>query len=117
MTSQTPRISVIIPVYNAETWLPRCLDSVINQSFRDIEILCVNDGSTDHSAQILREYAAKDSRISVLEQEKSGAGAARNRGILAARGEFISFVDSDDKLLPDAYARLMRVMTDGVDVV
>ena len=54
MTSQTPRISVIIPVYNAETWLPRCLDSVINQSFRDIEILCVNDGSTDHSAQILR---------------------------------------------------------------
>ena len=117
MTSQTPRISVIIPVYNAETWLPRCLDSVINQSFRDIEILCVNDGSTDHSAQILREYAAKDSRIIVLEQENSGAGAARNRGILAARGEFISFVDSDDKLLPDAYARLMRVMTDGVDAV
>ena len=117
MTPQVPRISVIIPVYNVETWLPRCLDSVINQSFQDIEILCVNDGSTDRSAEILCEYAAKDRRIIVLEQENSGAGAARNRGVSEARGEFISFVDGDDWLHPDAYARLMRVVTEGMDAV
>ncbi len=113
----TPRLSVVIPVYNAEPYLARCLDSVIRQTYGDFEILCVDDGSTDRSAAILREYAARDGRIVVLEQENSGAGAARNRGVRAARGTFLTFADSDDEIHPDAYSRVVRVMTDDVDAV
>lgn len=116
-SAATPRISVIIPVYNAEPYLARCLDGLIRQTYEDFEILCVNDGSTDRSAAILHEYAAKDGRIVVLEQENAGAGAARNRGIQAARGALLTFVDSDDEIHPDAYSRVMRVMTDDVDAV
>lgn len=91
-----PEISVIIPVYNVEKYLKECLDSVCNQSFRDIEIICVNDGSTDNSADILNEYAQKDSRINIVTQDNQGLGAARNKGLSKANGKYIYFIDSDD---------------------
>lgn len=91
-----PKISVIIPVYNVEKYLARCLDSLINQTFEDIEIICINDGSTDSSLSILKEYASKDKRIIVINQENQKQGAARNRGVEKSCGEFITFIDSDD---------------------
>ena len=103
-----PRISVIIPVYNVEKYLARCLDSVLAQRFPDVEILCIDDGSTDGSLSLLREYAAKDSRIRVLEQKNSGASAARNAGLEAAKGTWIAFVDSDDEVLPDIWTTLLE---------
>ena len=87
-------ISVIIPVYNVENYLKECLDSVANQSFRDIEIICVNDGSTDKSLEILENYT--DERIKIINQKNKGLGAARNTGILNAKGKYIFFLDSDD---------------------
>lgn len=91
-----PKISIIIPVYNVEKYLSKCLDSVISQTFRDFEIICINDGSPDNSANILAEYAAKDERIRIISQPNSGAGFSRNAGINAARGEYLSFIDADD---------------------
>ena len=96
-----PKISVIVPVYNAEKYLPKCLDGLINQTFKDIEIICVNDGSTDRSLSILKEYAKKDSRIVIVDKKNSGPGACRNIGIEKATGEFIQFVDSDDWIEPE----------------
>lgn len=115
-----PFVSVIIPVYNAEKYLRECLDSVVNQTLRDIEIICVDDGSTDSSPAVLAEYAARDSRVRVITQENAGVGPARNAGIRAARGEFVAFLDPDD-LLPDAsvyealyfYAKEKRVRVCG----
>ena len=89
-------MSVIIPVYNAEKYLRGCMDSVLGQTLRELEVICVDDGSTDGSAAILEEYAEKDSRVRVLRQENKGAGVARNLGIGAARGEYVAFIDSDD---------------------
>lgn len=91
------KVSVIIPVYNAEKYLRECLESVISQTLTDIEIICINDGSTDSSMEILQEYALKDKRFQILEQGNKGAGAARNLGINSATGEFVAFMDSDDK--------------------
>lgn len=98
----TPKISVIIPVYNVEPYLRECLDSVVNQTLRDIEIICVNDGSTDNSGAILAEYAALDGRITVITQENRGLSAARNVGMDAATGKYIYFIDSDDYIDLDA---------------
>ena len=92
----TPKVSVIIPVYNVETYLRECLDSVINQTLKEIEIICVDDGSTDQSLEILKAYAARDNRITILTQRNLYAGTARNAGLSVARGEFLSFLDSDD---------------------
>lgn len=91
-----PKISVIIPCYNTEKYLRECLDSVINQTLKDIEIICINDGSTDNSGKILDEYAKKDNRIKVIHKENEGAGVARNVGISLAKGEYLSILDSDD---------------------
>ena len=91
-----PKISVIIPVYNVEKYLRECLDSVINQTLKDIEIICVNDGSTDSSMAILQEYSSKDARIVIINQENMGVGKARNIAIDRATGQFVCFVDSDD---------------------
>ncbi|MDR0632318.1 MAG: glycosyltransferase [Holosporaceae bacterium] len=90
------KVSVIIPVYNVEKFLLRCLESVVNQTIKDIEIICVNDGSTDSSLKILEEFAVRDHRIIVINQDNKGQGAARNCAIEIARGEYIGFVDSDD---------------------
>ena len=91
-----PKVSIIMPVYNVEAYLRQCLDSVVNQTLRDIEIICVDDGSTDGSAEILQEYASKDSRVKVLLHEHTNAGAARNAGMSVAAGEYLGFIDSDD---------------------
>lgn len=90
------RVSVIIPVYNAEYTIRQCLDSVLKQTYRNIEVICVNDGSTDHSLSILNDYAAKDTRIHVINQKNSHAGIARNHGIQIATGDYIYFIDADD---------------------
>ena len=95
-----PKISVIVPVYNVELYLYQCLDSIINQTFKDIEIICINDGSTDNSGKVLEEYAQKDDRVKVLTQENQGQAVARNKGLDIAKGEYIYFVDSDDFIHP-----------------
>ena len=89
-------ISVIIPVYNTAEYLPRCLDSILNNTYRNLEVICVNDGSKDNSLEVLNAYAQKDPRIRVIDQENSGVSAARNRGLDEANGKYITFVDSDD---------------------
>ncbi len=94
----TPKVSVIIPVYNVEQYLPRCLDSVVNQTLKEIEIICVNDGSTDGSLAILQNYAEKDQRIKIIDKENEGQSVARNIAVKNAKGKFIAFVDSDDWL-------------------
>lgn len=96
----SPRVSVVIPCYNAEKYLRQCLDSVVNQTLREIEIICVDDGSSDATMKILREFQAKDSRVKVLSQENAGAGAARNNGLRQAAGEYLSFLDADDFFEP-----------------
>ncbi|MCR4763264.1 MAG: glycosyltransferase [Lachnospiraceae bacterium] len=97
----SPKVSVIIPVYNVEPYLRECLDSVIGQTLKDIEIICVDDGSADGSPAILEEYRQRDPRITVLTQENRGQSAARNRGMDVARGEYLYFIDSDDYVDPD----------------
>ena len=92
----TPLVSVIIPVYNTEDYLRQCLDSAVNQTLKDIEIICINDGSTDHSPAILEEYQAKDPRVVIISQDNRGLSAARNCGMIKARGKYVYFLDSDD---------------------
>ena len=89
---QNPKVSVIIPVYNSSEYIRHCLDSLLSQTLQDIEILCVDDGSTDDSLSILEEYSRKDQRVRVLTQENAGAGAARNHGLREARGKYLSFL-------------------------
>ena len=110
-------ISVIVPVYNTAPWLVRCLDSICAQTYRNLEILCVNDGSTDNSAEILAEYAAKDSRIKVFTQENAGLSAARNTALEHATGEWVTGVDSDDYLEPGVYERAVACIEDAADMV
>lgn len=99
-------VSVIIPVFNVEKYLRQCLDSVISQTYTDLEIIIVDDGSTDSSGSICDEYAAADSRIQVIHRENGGLSAARNTALDVARGEWLVFVDSDDYLMPDMIERL-----------
>ncbi len=103
-----PKISVIIPVYNIAEYLPACLDSVMTQTLSDIEIICIDDGSTDNSPQILDCYASKDSRFKVLKQSNLHAGVARNNGIEVATGDYIYFLDADDMIDPEALERLFN---------
>ena len=102
------KFSIIIPVYNVEKYLRECLDSVLGQSFPDWEAVCVNDGSTDASASVLREYESIDSRIKVITQPNGGLSKARNTGLSAAKGDYVIFLDSDDWLEPDALECLER---------
>ena len=111
-----PCVSVIIPVYNTEKYLRECIDSVVNQTLKDIEIICVDDGSTDGSLGILREYEAEDTRVKVLTQSHKDAGAARNLGLKYAKGEYLSFLDSDDffdiNMLLHGYQKAKKVDAD-----
>ena len=110
------KLSVIIPVYNAEKYLEQCLDSVINQTLLDLEIICVDDGSSDKSLDILKKYARVDNRIKIIEQVNGGAGKARNEALKIAEGEFIHFLDSDDWLnINNAYARMISVLEKNKD--
>ena len=105
--SQNPLVSVIIAVYNTEDYLEECLDSLLNQTLENIEIICINDASTDSSLEILENYAKKDNRITIINNEKSsGPSITRNKGLKIAKGEYITFCDSDDKVELDAYERL-----------
>lgn len=104
-------ISIIIPVYNLEKYIPKCLDSLINQTYNNIEIICVNDGSSDNSLQVLNEYAQKDSRIKVINQKNQGVSVARNVGIDNATGDYIIFVDGDDWIDLDTCEYLMEYMS------
>lgn len=100
------KISVIVPVYNVESYLADCLDSILKQSFMDIEVICINDGSSDGSLEILEKYAKKDSRIQIVSQENQGLSGARNTGIEYATGKYLCFVDSDDMLAAGALQKI-----------
>ena len=110
-------ISIIIPVFNTIQYLPRCLESVLNQSFTDFELVLVDDGSTDGSGETCDAYAQKDSRIRVYHQENGGVSSARNLGLDHATGDWIYFVDSDDEVLPDGLQTLVNCISDEVDIV
>ena len=111
-------ISVIVPVYNVEEYLEECLESIQKQTYSDIEVILVNDGSTDRSKEICEQYCEKDSRFKLVNQENKGLSGARNRGMLESKGEFISFVDSDDVLKEDMLEQLMKQMTsEDIDIV
>ena len=113
-----PKVSVIIPVYNVEKYLRACLDSVCAQTLKDIEIICVDDGSTDSSPAILDEYAAKDSRFKVIKRTHSNAGACRNAGLDIAKGEYLSFLDADDVFAQRMLEVMSKVLDEStVDVV
>ncbi|MDO4493648.1 MAG: glycosyltransferase [Clostridia bacterium] len=110
MQTELPLISVIVPCYKVEQWLPACLDSLLAQTYRNLELICVDDGSPDRSGAILDDYAKKDPRIRVIHRENGGLSAARNSGLAVARGEYIGFVDSDDSVLPEMYETLYRLL-------
>jgi glycosyltransferase involved in cell wall biosynthesis len=101
-------LSIIIPVYNVEKYVRQCLDSVVTQSFKDVEIIVVNDGSTDKSGEICEEYAAVDPRIRVIHQQNVGMSVARNAGLDVATGDYIWFIDSDDWIVPNAFELLVQ---------
>lgn len=104
------KISVVIPVYNCEKFLPVCLDSIILQTYENLEIICINDGSKDDSLKLLEEYELKDSRIKVINQKNQGQSAARNRGIEEASGDFISFIDADDWVSLCLYEKFVKML-------
>lgn len=104
------KISVIIPIYNMELYLERCLESIMDNSYRNLEIICVNDGSVDASLKILEEYKKEDSRIIIINQKNRGVSAARNAGMDIATGEYISFVDADDMIHSKFFTCLMTIM-------
>lgn len=101
-----PLISVIVPVYNVEQYLRQCLDSILNQTYPEIEVLLINDGSTDASDEICREYAERDNRIRYFVKENGGLSDARNYALDRAEGEYVTFVDSDDFLMEQALEKL-----------
>ncbi len=116
--SNSPLVSVLVPIYNIEKYLPRCLDSLINQTLTDIEIVCVNDGSKDSSLSILEEYKKKDSRIVIVDKPNGGLPSARNAGLDAAKGEYVGFVDGDDFVNPDMFEVLYnRAVREDADIV
>ena len=92
----TPKISIIVPVYNVAPYLRQCLDSLVGQTYRNIEIICIDDGSTDGSGEMLNQYAESDARISVFHIENAGVSSARNKAILYASGKYVMYVDGDD---------------------
>ncbi len=110
-------VSIIIPVYNTEQYLPRCIESILNQSFTDYELLLIDDGSTDGSGALCDKYAEKDGRIRVFHKENGGVSAARNLGLDSANGEWIYFVDSDDEVLPCGLLTLVNCISEEVDIV
>ncbi len=112
------KVSIIVPIYNNEKYLRKCLDSLVNQTFKDIEIIAINDGSTDKTKDILEEYQKKYSKIlKVINQENKGIAASRNKGIELAKGDYIAFVDSDDYVDLEMYEKLYnKVTSDNFDI-
>lgn len=113
-----PKISAIIPVYNTVAYLPRCLDSILNSTYKNLELLCINDGSTDESPAIIERYTAADSRIIVINKANGGLSSARNAGLAVATGDFIALIDSDDWIHPQYFEILMQYScSNHVDIV
>lgn len=106
-------ISVIVPVYNVAQYLPQCVDSILSQDYPDLEVILIDDGSTDTSGQICDQYAAKYSRVRVIHQKNGGAAAAKNAGLRIATGAYLSFVDSDDYLEPNVYGFMLQTLLDN----
>lgn len=115
--NNSPKISIIVPVYNVEKYLRCCIDSILNQSFTDFELLLIDDGSKDRSGAICDEYAAKDSRIRVFHKENGGVSSARNLGLDNAKGEWVAFVDADDSVKEDFFKNLFMHTDVGIDLV
>ena len=101
-----PKVSIIVPVYNVEKYLDRCMESLLNQTLKDIEIILVDDGSPDNCPQMCDDYAKKDSRVKVVHKANAGLGYARNSGLDVATGEYVAFVDSDDYVELDMYEQM-----------
>lgn len=114
---ENPLVSIIIPIYNAEKYLPHCLDSIIAQTYTNLEIICINDGSTDDSGRIILDYCSSDERISIISLKNGGVSNARNKGLDIANGEWVLFVDADDWLDGDCVERLLSVLDDDCDIV
>ena len=111
-------ISVIVPVYNVAAYLPQCVDSILSQDYQNLEVILIDDGSTDASGQICDRYGAQDSRVRVIHQKNGGAAAAKNAGLRLAAGDYLTFADSDDYLEPGAYGFLMQILLEtDADVV
>lgn len=115
--TEVPLISVIIPCYNAVQYVQECIESVLNQTYQNIEVICVNDHSTDHTLKVLEEIAAGSSKVQVFTNSGKGGNAARNYGLSKAKGDFIQFLDADDILLPEKLEKQVSLATDGVDLV
>lgn len=111
------KISIIVPVYNCEKYIGMCIESIQGQTYQNLEIILVNDGSKDRSGEICRSYAVHDARIRYIEQENQGVSAARNHGIEKATGTFVMFVDADDTITNDACEKLAGHITEGVDLI
>jgi glycosyltransferase involved in cell wall biosynthesis len=109
--ADTPRLTVLVPIFNVERYLDECLASLTAQTFRDLEVICVNDGSTDGSRAIIQRYLEADPRCRVIDKANSGYGASMNRGLAEARGDYVTILESDDWLDPDAYEVLMGLAT------
>ena len=109
-------LSIIIPVYNGEKYISKCLNSVLSQTYTNIELIIINDGSTDNSYQLLQKYAQEDNRIILINQENAGSSLTRNTGIKYAKGEYITFVDIDDYVEKDAYEKVMDKLQDDIDI-
>ena len=115
---ENPKISIIVPVYKVEKWIHQCIDSLINQTLKDIEIICIDDGSPDNCGKILDNYAKQDDRITVIHQKNKGVSSARNAGIDKSKGEYITFVDSDDYVEKEAYETAYKwAKEDNVDLL
>ena len=114
---KTMRISVIVPVYNVEEYLEECLENIQNQTYTDIEVVLVNDGSTDCSKEICERFCLQDSRFRLINQENQGQSIARNIGVAESRGELIVFIDSDDIVKIDLLEKLINYISDGIDIV
>lgn len=104
-----PKVSILVPIYNVEKYLKECLDSLVNQTLTDIEIICINDGSTDNSLQIIEQYAQNDSRIKVIDKQNSGYGDSMNKGLELATGEYIGIVESDDFVKKEMFDELYKI--------
>lgn len=118
MYKENVKINIIVPVYNAEKYIERCMESLINQTYRNIEVICVNDGSTDNSLSVLKRYAKKDNRITVIDKENEGVSLARNKGIELACGQYLMFVDADDWIEPTTCeVALAEMLKENADVI
>ena len=112
------KISIIMPIYNTETYLRESVNSILNQTFEDFELICIDDGSTDNSLNILKELSENDSRLRIISQENRGAGFSRNKGMKLSQGDYICFIDSDDYIVPEYLERTYEnIISNDSDIV